>query len=337
MKMHYMKIKNQLLLVMCVTMSMGVLDGCHNKEKKPTEGAVQEKVECPAFDSDSAYAFVKAQTDFGPRVLGTEAHRACRDYLMERLRQYCDTVYVQSFMVRTYDGQQFTAENIIGSIQPASGERVLLASHWDSRPFADHDPLPARRTDAIDGANDGASGVGVLIEVARQLKQQRPAVGVDFVFYDAEDYGPRETDNAPDGEWWGLGSQYWARTPHVPGYNARYGVLLDMVGTPNPMFYQEQFSTHYAPSVVQKVWSTAYGLGYGQYFINQPGGVITDDHYYVNRLAHIPMIDIIHYDAASGTGFDPVWHTTNDNVQHVDKQSLSIVGTTLLQLIKSEK
>ncbi|MBO7491923.1 MAG: M28 family peptidase [Bacteroidales bacterium] len=316
-----------------------IFAGCHRKDKQGTVDSSSSNVEVvkPAFDCDSAFAFVKAQTDFGPRVLGSEAHRQCRDYLVSKLRQYCDTVYVQTFTARTYDGKQFVAENIIGSVNPTAERRIVMASHWDSRPFADQDPVPMHREEAIDGANDGASGVGVLLEVARQLSLQKPNAGIDIIFYDAEDYGPRESDNASEGEWWGLGSQYWAKNPHVDGYKADYGILLDMVGSANPKFYQEQFSTHYAPNIVQKVWGTAYSLGYANYFINQPGGVITDDHYYVNKYAHIPMIDIIHYDRVSGTGFDPVWHTSQDNIQHIDKQSLGVVGTTLLQVIKNEQ
>ncbi|MCR4966033.1 MAG: M28 family peptidase [Bacteroidales bacterium] len=327
--------KRTILLLFIIPL---LITACHPKDKPAkTENTAAEEIVKPEFNADSAFAFVKAQTDFGPRVLGTKAHSFCRDYLVQTLRQYCDTVYVQTFTAKTYNGKQFTAENIVGAINASAANRILLASHWDSRPFADHDPAPNRREEAIDGANDGASGVGVLLEVARQLQTQKPAVGVDIVLYDAEDYGPRESDNAPNGEWWGLGSQYWAKNPHKEGYTASYGILLDMVGSPNPKFYQEQFSTHYAPAIVQKVWGVAYSLGYGQYFINQPGGVITDDHYYVNKLSRIPMIDIIHYDAATGTGFDPVWHTTQDNIQHIDKNSLGVVGTTLLQVIKNEK
>ena len=325
-------------IFICVCALLVVMIGCHRKDKPAdTSQTAEQEVVKPAFDVDSAFAFVKAQTDFGPRVLGSEAHAQCRDYLVRQLRQYCDTVYVQTFTAKTYDGKQFTAENIIGVINPAASNRVILSSHWDSRPFADHDPVPMHREEAIDGANDGASGVGVLLEVARQLQDQKPAVGVDIIFFDAEDYGPRESDSAPNGEWWGLGSQYWAKTPHVADYTARYGILLDMVGSPNPKFYQEQFSTLYAPDLVRRIWSVAYSLGYSDNFINQPGGVITDDHYYVNKFAHIPMIDIIHYDRVSGTGFDPVWHTSQDNIQHIDKQSLGIVGTTLLQFIKNEQ
>lgn len=307
-----------------------------NKNKKVDTTSDKPVVTPPAFDVDSAFSYVKAQTDFGPRTLGSAAHEACLEYLAGKLATFCDTVYQQKFTAVTYDGKRYPACNVIGSFAPEKSERVVLASHWDARPFADHDANPANHDKAIDGANDGASGVGVLLEVARQLQQLNPNVGVDIVFFDAEDYGPKEGDNAPSGEWWGLGSQYWAKHFHKEGYTAKYGVLLDMVGSADACFYQESFSMRDAQPVVAKVWAHAYDLGYGKYFINSPGGTITDDHYYVNKFSNIPMIDIIHYDAASGTGFDPVWHTLNDNIQHIDKNMLGVVGTTLLQVLKNE-
>lgn len=308
---------------------------CKQKSKKDIQ-TEKPTVQPPAFDVDSAFSYVKAQTDFGPRTLGSEAHDRCRDYLLGKLSEFCDTAFVQNFTANTYDGKHFPAQNIIGVINPDNSERIVLSSHWDSRPFADHDPVAANRDKAIDGANDGASGVGVLIELARQLQQNRPGIGVDIVLFDAEDYGPKESESVP-GDWWGLGSQYWAKNLHCPGYTARFGILLDMVGAANARFLQESFSVRDAQPVVAKVWSTAYDLGYSDYFINQPGGVITDDHYYVNKFSNIRMIDIIHYDHTSGTGFDPVWHTMNDNIQHIDKNTLGIVGTTLLQVIKNEQ
>ena len=310
-------------------------DKIKNKDKKN----IPEKptVNPPAFNVDSAYAYVKAQTDFGPRTLGSQAHDACRDYLVNKLAEFCDTAFVQPFTARTYDGKSWSAANIVASIAPEKSERVLLSSHWDSRPFADHDPNPANRDKAIDGANDGASGVGVLIEVARQLRQLNPKVGVDIVLFDAEDYGPKEGENAPKGDWWGLGSQYWSKNPHVAGYKARYGILLDMVGAPYACFMQESFSVRYAQPVVAKVWSTAFDLGYGSYFQNSPGGIITDDHYYVNQYAGIPMIDIIHYDMSTGTGFPSTWHTVGDNIGASDRNTLGVVGATLLQVIKNEE
>ena len=330
---YYNMLKFKTILILLVGAVL-LFSACDRTKKTPKDNP-QTTVTLPAFDNDSAYAFVKAQTDFGPRVLGTEAHENCGSWLADKLREYCDTVYCQSFTARTYDGKQFPGMNYIGSFGPEKTKRIVLAAHWDSRPFADHDPNPANRETPIDGANDGASGVGVLLEVARQLHESQPNVGVDIVFFDAEDYGPRESESIP-GDWWGLGAQYWAKNPHIQGYTANYGILLDMVGSPNAQFMQEQFSLRDAQDVVRKVWSTAYELGHGQYFQNKPGGIITDDHYYVNKYGSFKMIDIIHYDAASGTGFDPVWHTLNDNVQHIDRNTLGVVGTTLLQVLKNE-
>lgn len=293
-------------------------------------------VTLPAFNADSAYLFVKTQTDFGPRVMGSKSHELCKDYLVAKLSEYCDTVAIQSFTAKTFDGKKFSAQNIIGSFAPEKTKRIVLSSHWDSRPFADHDPNPANHKTAIDGANDGASGVGVLLELARQLQKEHPNVGVDIVFFDAEDYGNPEDVKVP-GDWWGLGSQYWAKNPFKPGYTADYGILLDMVGAANARFLQEGVSTHYAQDVVSKVWATAYDLGYGNVFVNEPGDMITDDHYYVNQYSKIKMIDIIHQDKSTGTGFGRVWHTLDDNIQNIDKNMLGIVGTTLRQVIINEK
>ena len=325
-------------LLICILLSLSCMlpFGCSKKKKnKPQEET--SFIPAPAFSADSAYAYVKAQTDFGPRTLGSESHNLCQDYLLRQLSRFCDTAFVQNFSVKTYDGKSWNAANLIGSFAPEKSERIVLSSHWDSRPFADHDPLAENHDKAIDGANDGASGVGVLLEVARQLSRLNPNVGVDIVLFDAEDYGPKEGDDAPNGDWWGLGSQYWAQHLHAPNYQARFGILLDMVGSFNPCFMQESFSMRDAQPIVAKVWSTAYNLGFGDVFVNSPGGIITDDHYYVNKYSNIPMIDIIHYDAASGTGFDPTWHTLNDNIQHIDKNTLDIVGKTILQVIKSEQ
>lgn len=326
-----MKFRTVLVLLIAATGLM--MGGCKNKKQSDTENIV---IKAPDYNVDSAFAYVKAQTDFGPRTLGSEAHQKCCEYLLNKLSEFCDTAYLQPFQTKTYDGKTWSAQNIIGSVNPSNPNRIVLASHWDSRPFADHDPNPENHSKAIDGANDGASGVGVLLEVARQLKTINPSIGIDFVFFDAEDYGPREDEDVP-GEWWGLGSQYWAQNLKESAYTAKYGILLDMVGNSNAQFFQEQFSMRDAQPVVAKVWATAFDLGYQDYFQNRMGGVITDDHYYVNKYADFKMIDIIHYDAATGTGFDPVWHTMNDNIQNIDRNTLGVVGTTLLQVIKNEE
>jgi hypothetical protein len=287
----------------------------------------------PNFNADSAFAFVKIQTDFGPRVPNSEAHRKCGNYLFKQLKRFCDTVFTQPFNVKTYDGVLQQACNFIGSFNPNQKERIILAAHWDSRPLADQDSDPNRRQVPIDGANDGASGVGVLLEVARQLHLLKPATGIDIVFFDVEDYGTPASENIP-GDWWCLGAQHWAKNFHKAGYTAQFGILLDMVGSPNARFYQEGVSTFYAQDIVSKVWGRAYELGFGHYFINTPANPVTDDHYYVNTLAKIKMIDIIHQDQTTGTGFDHVWHTHNDNIANIDKNTLSVVGKVVLSIIE---
>lgn len=314
-----------------------VLLSCSSKKDQQKGGEIpQETIEAPSFCGDSAYAFVKAQTDFGPRVPNSNAHEQCALYLAHKLAEYCDTVYVQHFTATAYDGKKLKSQNIVGSFSPEKTDRILLASHWDSRPMADHDALEAYRNKPIDGADDGASGVGVLLELARQLQQERPNVGIDIIFFDAEDYGTPASVDIP-GDWWALGSQYWTQNPHVEGYTARYGVLLDMVGAPDARFHHEYFSSYYAHDVISKMWGLAYKLGFGDYFINQQGHPVTDDHYYVNTLAHIPMIDVIHQDFTTGTGFRSVWHTTNDNIGNISATTLGVVGTTLRAVIQTEK
>lgn len=315
---------------------------CKPKNQNPPDnGSGDEEmtlpeVVVPDFSADSAFYFVKVQTDFGPRVPNGAAHEKCAAFLRERLATYCDTVYVQSFDAKAYNGTVLKSQNIIGTFNPQADKRIILAAHWDSRPFADQEANPANHGTPIDGANDGASGVGVLLEVARQLSNSKPDVGVDIILFDSEDYGPKESDQAPIGDWWCLGSQYWALHPHKEKYAAQFGVLLDMVGDANAHFRYEMHSKLYARAVLSKVWNSAYKLGFGNIFLQTDANPITDDHYYVNKLAQIPMIDIIHQEDASGTGFPLTWHTLNDNIEHIDKDMLAKVGTTLLYVVYHE-
>jgi len=312
-----------------------LLISCNDSNKNKNKSTIKENfvvVQVPHFDPDSAFYFVKAQTDFGPRVPNTEAHRKCARFLQTQLAKYCDIVIVQSFVTNTYDKTKVNGKNIIGSFSPDNPKRILLAAHWDSRPFADNDPDPANRNTPIDGANDGASGVGVLLEIARQLQQKNPDIGVDIIFFDAEDWGPRGGQNET-GDWWCLGAQHWAKNQHVADYRAEFGILLDMVGAPNAKFLQEGLSMQFASHIVSKVWAKAYQLGYKDYFVNTAGHPITDDHLYVNNLAKIPMINIIHQDHTTNTGFVSTWHTLQDNITNIDKHTLYVVGTTVLAVI----
>jgi len=311
----------------------------------PKKATVQEtppvrSVQVPVFNGDSAYAFVARQVAFGPRVPNTAAHRQTADFLVAAFKHYGATVTVQDFEALTWDNQKVQLKNIIASYQPTATKRILLAAHWDTRPYADKDE--EKRDVPFDGANDGASGVGVLLEMARLLGQgAAPAVGVDLILFDGEDWGTKENAKSkidmPAGyeEWWCLGSQYWARHKHQKNYSAYYGVLLDMVGAKNAQFFREGGSLEYAPSVVEKVWTAAAQLGYGDYFVKTNVGGIIDDHLFVNEMGKIPMVDIVHYQAGVGF-FGDYHHTRKDNLSIISKETLTAVGRTLMKVVYEE-
>ncbi len=215
----------------------------------------------------------------------------------------------------------------------------MICAHWDTRPWADNDPDSANYRKPVLGANDGASGVAVMLEVARLLSSADSlSVGVDFVCFDAEDWGvPSWSDVRDDGNSFALGAQYWAANPHVKGYKPRFGVLLDMVGGQGARFYREAFSMQYAPGVVEKVWDAAELLGFGSYFPVENGGMISDDHVPVNQIAGIPTIDIVpYYPECEASSFGPTWHTVHDDMSHIDRNTLQAVGQTVIQVLFSE-
>jgi Zn-dependent M28 family amino/carboxypeptidase len=318
--MDYRKIGNVRLLVGILALLL-FFTACEEDTK---EGAQEEPskpkvVEVPDFKVDSAYAYIEQQVDFGPRVPGTEAHQETKKYLRNKLSEFGATVQVQTFNATRHDGEPLTGHNIIGMFNPQANDRILLCAHWDSRYTADEGEADAM----VPGANDGASGVGVLLEIARLVSQNQPEVGVDFVFFDLEDQGISKSNNVQS---WGLGAQHWARNPHRPAFRFRMGILLDMVGAKNATFYKEGFSRQYASKWVDKVWNIADQMGYGNYFIDQNAGGVTDDHYFVNTIAGIPTLDIIHKERGSETGFFEHWHTTEDDMQAIDKGTLKAVG-----------
>ena len=280
------------------------------------------------FNADSAYAFVKRQCDMGPRVPGTAAHEQCARWLTAQLGRWCDTVVVQQAKVTTFDGKTLDISNIVGTFNATATDRVLLLAHWDCRPWADNDPDPSLRRQPVMGANDAASGVAVMMELARLMAQNRPEVGVDLLMVDAEDWGDDGDEDS-----WALGTQYWASNPHIAGYKANCGILLDMVGAHGAQFSHEYFSMQYAQGVVSLVWDTARKAGFGGVFVSRQGGAITDDHVMVNRIANIPTIDIIDMRPDSETGFFGGWHTTHDTLDQIDPDMLRAVGQTLAQVI----
>ncbi|HEY8475553.1 MAG TPA: M28 family peptidase [Chloroflexota bacterium] len=270
------------------------------------------------FDADRAYRYLMDQVALGPRAPGTPGHAAGRAYLVEELERWADRVVVQEFTV--HDGQRsYPMANIVGVLGPDRSPKVLLAAHWDTRPRAEHDPNPDRRGEPILGANDGASGVAVLLEVARVLHEAPPEVGVIIALFDGEDFGER-TDAMF------LGSRHWARQP-VPERPA-YGILLDMVGDADLEIPIERFSWERARPVVEKVWGAAERLGH-RAFTRRIGGAVYDDHVPLLDVG-IPMIDVIDFDY-------PYWHTTADTVDKTSPESLRVVGEVVLAVVYAER
>lgn len=328
-------IKIQLALSVVALISLG--SGCNStgsKKSSEKEDKALPELQTPVFNADSAYSYIQKQVDFGPRVPNTPEHEATANWLAAKMESMGANVIVQEGKVTAFDNTTLNIKNIIAQFQPKKNNRILLFAHWDTRPFADYDPDPAKRNQPIDGANDGASGVGVLMEIARHLKDNPTHPGIDIIFFDAEDYGtPDHIDVEYKPDTWCLGSQYWGKNPHKKNYYAEYGILLDMVGAKNARFYQERASLQFAPDLVNHIWNTATSIGYGSYFIFQPGGYITDDHVYVNKHTGIPAVDIIQYDPSTNTSFGSYWHTHDDTMENIDRNTLKAVGQTVLEVI----
>lgn len=309
-------------LLLCGACSSGKATEASSEEKAPAA------IVRPAFDADSAYRNVETLTAFGPRVPNTEAHRLAGDWLTGKMKGYGWSVTEQKTGIQAFDGTVLKARNIFARINPEAADRTLLLAHWDSRPWADSDPDPQKHSQPVTGANDGASGVGVLLEIARQLSERNTGSGVDILFVDAEDWGSHDHDDS-----WALGTRYFVQNPPVEGYRPSRAILLDMVGSPDARFGYEYFSAESNPSLLREVWSKAAELGHGQYFHTGFGGAVTDDHVELIK-AGIPSIDIIDYRySPSYQGFDPVWHTTKDDMTNISKKTLGAVGETVMAVL----
>ena len=307
-------------------------------ETKPTVTTAKEELilaDAPNFDEDSAFVFVETQVNFGPRVPNSKAHDNTRKWLVDFLEAKADNVIEQNADLIAFDGNTLKSTNIIASFNTEATKRIMLSAHWDTRPFADQGD--EKQDEPINGANDGASGVAILLEIARQLNENPLNIGVDIVLFDAEDYGQPSNsgfDYMPDS--YCLGSQYWAKNLHIPNYKAEFGILLDMVGAPNAIFTHEGTSVTYANEYLHKVWKIAHAAGFSQQFSYLQTPPITDDHLYINKIAGIPTIDIIQYDKTTASGFGWYWHTHNDNIEAIDKKTLKAVGQTVLQTLFQE-
>lgn len=309
-----------------------LLSGCKGK---------QESINRPSFCADSAYQYVVDQMAFGPRVPNSKAHTDCAVYLIEQLRHFGCEVELQKGLMMDYSGRPQAIFNIIGHCPGTVGsKKILLCAHYDTRPWCDEEDNYEDKRMNVPGANDGASGVGVLLEVARQWQilsfdssfKQRP---VDIVFFDVEDMGTPATYTGVEREnTWCLGSQWWAKElTEEQSKEYIYGILLDMVGAPDAVFPKEMNSTRYAGNYVEHIWRQANKLGHGKYFAEQAAYPIVDDHYYVSLYGGVPCVDIIHYDARSNNGFPSWWHTRQDDMQNICPATLQAVGEVVLTSI----
>ena len=328
------------LLISCIVLFFISCGGNESNSSSSSTNKTPLK-KAPAINADSTFAFVQQQVDFGPRVPNSKAHKEASQWFKKKFEGYGATVIMQEFTDYVYDGTKVGLTNVIASFYPEQKKRILLAAHWDTRPFSDQGE--GDKYAAIDGANDGGSGVGVLLEIARVLSlSEAPGVGVDIILFDGEDWGEHNEVSSKDlpvdkRSWWCLGSQYWSKNKHKANYSAYYGILLDMVGAPDATFYYDSVSQENAGRVLQSVWSTADELGYGSMFKKELGfGRITDDHVYINEDARIPMIDIIDYRPGTNVGFTPAWHTENDNMENISKETLAKVANVLMTVLYNE-
>lgn len=272
------------------------------------------------FEGARALAYVRRQLEFGPRVPGTTGHRQAGDWLVATLRASADTVVVQEWVHVTAAGDSLPMRNILARFRPASTERVLYVAHWDTRPVADKEPDPARRSLPIPGANDGGSGVAVLLGVADALAASPPSVGVDLLLVDGEDYGDFERDRDVF-----IGSRWFADHLPSPGYRPLFGVVWDMVGDRALEIFQESNSVHAAPEVVARVWGAAAELGYRDVFVPQVKYAITDDHLPLVARG-LRVIDVIDFDF-------PPHHRLDDDLAAVSADALQVVGDVALTLV----
>lgn len=328
------------LLLMCA-LALGACKSSKSSVEADAPAIDSARICAVKFSGDSAFQFVKAQCDFGPRLPNSKAIEQCGDYIAGKFAAYGLEVTNQRTVVKGWDGTDLKCRNIIASYNPDEAKRIIICTHYDSRPWADNDPDESLRHEPVMAANDGASGVGVMLEMARVIGQLNLKFGVDFICFDAEDYGAPDwapaAVQAVSADSWCLGSQYWSKNPHKEGYTAEYGILLDMVGGRGATFSFEGFSKKYAQSIVIRTWEAARYADAADYFPNRDGGYVTDDHVPMNEVAMIPTIDIIPFYTDGESSFGPTWHTTHDTIENIDPDVLRAVGQTLVQLLSEEE
>lgn len=293
-----------------------------------------KKVKVPPFSGENAFALVEKQLSFGVREPGTAGHEQCKDWMISYLEELGLKVHVQEFKADRYDGKKLKGYNIIAQANPEIKKRVLLAAHWDTRFMAEKDPNKDKINEAIMGADDGATGIAALLEIAKIVTENPIDLGVDFLLLDLEDQGDSTPGKGVDS--WALGAQHWSKNKVPSGYSAKYGILLDMIGAKHAAFGREGYSIQYAMGTLNKIWDLAQKMGYGDLFQNYNSGAIADDHYYINRIAKIPMVDIINRPMKTESGFGDYHHTHEDNIDVIDPRTLRVVGQVVTAVLYRE-
>jgi hypothetical protein len=320
--------------ILFIALAAVVLSSCREEQKVETKPTyiLLEKANTPKFDAENAYRMVAKQVEFGPRNPGSEASVKTKQFFETELKKYADEVILQNFSYTGYDNEKLQLTNVIAKFNPKAQNRIFICAHWDSRPRADQDKNDKNKELPIPGANDGASGCGVLLELARIMKQQKVDYGVDLILFDGEDYGKEGDLNN-----YCLGSKYFAA--NIPdGYKPSFGILLDLVGDKDAFFRKEGNSLQVLPEVVNMVWNIADKLN-AKTFIDAEGHAIYDDHIPLNQ-AGISTIDIIDSDLVGANTSDErrkYWHTQKDDMDNISKETLQQVGNVLTNLIYSLK
>lgn len=329
-----------LIAVACALGAAGCSSAQTGDRSQPSTAA---EAESPAamtyFDTDSAMSLIREQTDMGPRVPGSASHDRCTDWIVDRLHMAgAENIAVQRARVtQPLTGVDFDIANVFGQVRPDAPKRILLVAHYDTRPTADEESDPAKRDTPIDGANDGASGVAMVLELAREVAADTTltGIGLDLLLVDCEDSGLNGDGQADTEATWCLGSQYWAENMPYADFKSRpvAGIVFDMVGGRQARFHREYFSNAASPSLVDKVWAAAASEGFGTVFVNRPGGPIIDDHLPIQR-AGISCIDIVENRSEVTGSFPPTWHTLDDNINNIDSETIEAVGRTMMRYLR---
>ena len=311
--------------------------GNDNGAKSPAP-IIKKEVKVPQFSAEGAYGLIEKQMSFGPRVPGTPEHKECKEWIISEMTELGATVSTQEFKADFQNLKGIPSANIIAQINPNHQKRILLAAHWDTRSVSEKETDPTEKSKPVPGADDGGSGVGIIIQLAKTIAKNPIDMGVDFVFFDSEDQGDSRDSCAKGAKCsWAQGAQYWSKNMKPRGYNPVYGILFDMVGAKNASFYKEGHSRIHAGVQTDKIWTLANRMGYGDFFINQNAFPITDDHRFVNELTNIPMLDILNLKPEiPGQTFQKCHHTQCDDLSIIDKRTLKVVGQVATAVLYKE-